>query len=352
MHRIETESPEITIFSRLAGQENAQLGDVPTFAAQHFSGNQSAMPATRGYQEQALTLTAADGFPLGGRCYRPAAETVPVAAVQINAALGVRQTLYARFAAWLAARGFVVLTYDYRGLGDSMPRDRLGIHARDWGLLDQEAALAYLQHNHPTLPRILVGHSIGGQIAGLSRALPHLAGVLFVSSSTGYWRNYPAPQRYGHLLLWYGLVPLLTTLFGYWPAKLLGAGENVPKGAVREWRDWCTSPDYLFDYFGRTLPVERNFYPEFRGPLHAVHFSDDTLVRRKGLDHLLRHFTNARKTVAEYTPAELNENKLGHFAFFRRKRAEDLWLRAEERFRTWAAAASPALPDANPNRRD
>ncbi|MFY7778034.1 MAG: serine aminopeptidase domain-containing protein, partial [Elstera sp.] len=75
-------------------------------------------------------VTAADGTALHGSFWLGAGEGAkPV--VTIHCATAVHSRYYARFAAWLAAKGFDVLTYDYRGIGGSHP-GRLRGFAADW----------------------------------------------------------------------------------------------------------------------------------------------------------------------------------------------------------------------------
>ena len=72
-----------------------------------------------------IELTAADGVRLIGHWW-PAAEASPSATVVINPATGVHARYYHRYAAYLAANGFSVLTYDYRGIGLSRPESLHG----------------------------------------------------------------------------------------------------------------------------------------------------------------------------------------------------------------------------------
>ena len=60
----------------------------------------------------AVEFPARDGYRLAGTLYRPASPNRR--AVLIQAATGVRQEYYGKFAAYLAARGFSALTFDYR----------------------------------------------------------------------------------------------------------------------------------------------------------------------------------------------------------------------------------------------
>lgn len=67
----------------------------------------------------ATTIVAADGYRLAAREY--SAAGVPVGAVLIVSAMAVPQSFYADLARWLARQGWQVVTFDYRGTGDSAP---------------------------------------------------------------------------------------------------------------------------------------------------------------------------------------------------------------------------------------
>ena len=64
-----------------------------------------------------VTIEAADGYPLSVRLYEPAGE--PRAAVLLASPTGVKQGFYRDFAQFLCAAGFRVISFDYRGIGDS-----------------------------------------------------------------------------------------------------------------------------------------------------------------------------------------------------------------------------------------
>lgn len=92
------------------------------------------------------------------------------ASIVINPATGVAARYYHRYAAFLATHGFDVLTYDYRGIGQSRPTDlrTCGYRWRDWGELDFDAALRFMHAQAPSTPIAVVGHSIGGFLLGLA----------------------------------------------------------------------------------------------------------------------------------------------------------------------------------------
>jgi len=68
-----------------------------------------------------ITLPAADGYLLGATLFLPRIGARHHA-VLINSATAVPRKIYRGFAAYLARRGCAVLTYDYRGIGDSRQR--------------------------------------------------------------------------------------------------------------------------------------------------------------------------------------------------------------------------------------
>src|SRR6266550_1590171 len=119
---------------------------------------------------------ARDGHRLGATLFRPASSNGR--ALQINAAAGVKQEYYAKFAGYLAERGFTVLTFDYRGIGRSLAGkvSQVVARMRDWALLDAAAAFRFL----PQSPVLIVGHSFGGQALGLLPEPERIAAALVV----------------------------------------------------------------------------------------------------------------------------------------------------------------------------
>src|SRR3989442_4801587 len=131
-------------------------------------------------------IQARDGHRLGATLFRPASSNGR--ALQINAAAGVKQEYYGKFAAYLAERGFTVLTFDYRGIGRSGSFRLKNAKMRDWAELDAAAALDFLGKNFPA-KLMAIGHSFGGQSFALIPGAERLAAALAVGSQSGYWRH-------------------------------------------------------------------------------------------------------------------------------------------------------------------
>ena len=119
-----------------------------------------------------ITFPAADGYVLGATLFLP--RGAKRHAVLINSATAVPRKIYRGFAGYLARRGCAVLTYDYRGIGDSrqkslvgynQPKSLVGFKASmsDWAALDATAAVAWMRERYHDLPLGYIGHSFGGQ---------------------------------------------------------------------------------------------------------------------------------------------------------------------------------------------
>src|ERR1700709_498904 len=71
-----------------------------------------------------ITFPARDGYLLGASLFLP--RGAKRHAVLINSAAAVPRKIYRGFAGYLARRGCAVLTYDYRGTGDSRQKSLVG----------------------------------------------------------------------------------------------------------------------------------------------------------------------------------------------------------------------------------
>jgi len=287
---------------------------------------------------ESLQLRAADGIALAASYFVPAGE--PKAAVLINSATAVERRYYQAFAEWLASRGFAVLTYDYRGIAESRPaRLRRGFPASVtiWGERDGSAAASELARRAgESLPMLLIGHSIGGVVVASMPDNTRFAGILTVGAQTAYYKDWPAAVRGTMYRQWHWTAPLLTALFGYFPAKRLGLMEDLPAGVVRQFHARRRHPDWLRVPARDGLP---SHHARITAPILAVSIADDVYGTRAAT---LRHhalFVNAPVEYRWIAPADLGEREIGHFGFFRRRYRTSLWPMAAEWLERQAAAA-------------
>lgn len=282
-----------------------------------------------------ITFPASDGYMLGATLFLPRAAKRH--AVLINSATAVPRKIYRGFAAYLARRGCAVLTYDYRGTGGSRqkspagynrPRSLVGFKASmsDWAALDVTAAVTWMRERYGNVPLNYVGHSFGGQALGLIPNNGEVSRALLIAAQAGYWKLIAWPERYRvYAMLNFMGLPL-TRLLGYAPGWS-GLGEDLPKGVFLEWVSWIMNKRYLFD--DPKLGGLKNF-PNYRGAMCALCFSDDRWATRPAVELLCSGFTSIKPEILTITPAESGTNQIGHFGFFRDEHRDTLWRGAAE----------------------
>lgn len=278
----------------------------------------------------ATTLAAADGTPLAVRFFAPDDGTPHRGAVLIGGAMGVRQDYYRPFAEWLARQGFVVASFDYRGMGESRPAGaslrEVDVDLFDWAA-DTDTVIEALAERAGGLPIVLIGHSLGAQLPGLLRHRDRLAGLLSVAAGSGYWRdNAPQLRRYV-LYFWHVLVPLGTALFGYFPGKRFGKVGDLPRGVVLQWRRWCMHPRY---HVGAEGDAVRERFEAARFPVVALSITDDELMTERGTRVLVDCYANAPRRIERIAPHEVQARRIGHFGFFREQFQATLWQRCAQ----------------------
>lgn len=118
------------------------------------------------------------------------AEGEPRGVVHITHGLAEHAARYARFAEFLARCGYHTYAHDHRGHGSTTAPDApLGVFAWKDGrgkiLADISAVHDLIKREHPTLPLILFGHSMGGIIAlnFLQRHSSHLKGAAIFNAN-------------------------------------------------------------------------------------------------------------------------------------------------------------------------
>jgi len=267
------------------------------------------------------TIKALDGHDLASTHFVGSNPSGPV--VLINSGTAIPQRFYRHFAAYIAARGAsVVITYDYRGIGDSWPDgDRTFQYLMsDWARQDFPAIVDWAKLQHPDNEIYAIGHSFGGQAIGLSDRNRHISRAINIASMTGYWRKFTIPERYKVFLTFFVALPLIGRIYGYVPGKF-GLSEDMAMAAVNQWGRWCSTPDYFFS--DPDLPEVANF-GSFQAPLLSIGLDDDGWGTSELIDHMMDHYTSAELTRRQYSPKDAG-GPVGHFNFFKPKFEESLW---------------------------
>jgi predicted alpha/beta hydrolase len=287
-----------------------------------------------------ITVPSTDGYKLAATLFLP--RGAKRHAVLINSATATPRKIYRRFAGYLAHRGCAVLTYDYRGIGDSRQRalegynqpkslDGFKASMADWAALDVTAAVNWMRERYHNFPLGYVGHSFGGQVLGLLSNNREVSRALLIAAQAGYWKLMASPERYRvYTMLNFVGIPL-TRLLGYAPGWS-GIGEDLPKEAFLQWARWVMSPHYLFD--DKDLAGLANF-SKYQGGLRALCISDDPWATRPAVEMLCSGFTSIKPDILDVTPDDVGAAKIGHFGFFRPEHRDTLWRSAAE----WIQAA-------------
>jgi predicted alpha/beta hydrolase len=256
--------------------------------------------------------------------------------VIINTGAGVSQRFYAPFAAWLAERGFTVITYDYRGVGESRPFRLRGFEGRlrDWGLADFEGVLQFVTRVYPGRAVLVVGHSVGGQLLGFPESNGVVRGAVTVGSQSGYWGHWPMPRKVAMGALWH-VMPAIAHAVGFLPGRL-GLGQDLPLGVAVEWARWCRQRGYFTED-----GVAMSGFERLRAPVLSFSFSDDPYAPRSAVDWLHRLFRSASVERRHIEPGSVGLAPVRHFGFFRPEFRGALWPQVVDFFQRVALPGQP-----------
>ena len=269
-----------------------------------------------------VRIPAADGYPLAATVVGSGDAAARV--VVIAGATGVRRRYYTSFASYLAGRGMCVVTFDYRGIGDSRPASLRKFPAtmRDWGTLDLEGVLRWAVAQSRGTPVAFVGHSVGGQLLGQAPSNASVDRALFVAAQHGWFRHWPVARWPLLAGLWYGAVPLLARSLGYFPAPWLGLGEPLPSGVALTWSAWCTRRHAMP---GAPDDPLRDRFAQVKAAIHSLTITDDGLAPLRAADALLDFYPRAIVSRQRVAPSFIGQRHVGHFGYFRQQVACALW---------------------------
>src|SRR5690606_4399027 len=237
----------------------------------------------------------------------------------------VPRRFYQRFARYIQHHGWHVLTYDYRGIGESRPQSLRGFEARmrDWALLDMTAMVEWITSEIAPRRMFVVGHSFGGPTVGRLENAERLHGVVGVSAQSGHWAVQGGKEPVRVRIIVTVLIPLIARLFGYFPWSRFARGEDLPKNVALEWAAWCRNRNYLLD--DPTLPLDR--YKSFAAPILAYSIEDDDWGTSRAVDEMMRAYVNVIRR--HLRPEDYGLSRLQHMGYFR-EGSEPLWQEAIE----------------------
>jgi predicted alpha/beta hydrolase len=231
--------------------------------------------------------------------------------------------------AFLARAGHVVITVDPRGHGQSLPHPKRGIDYSidDIMAKDVAAVVAHAKAQYPELPRLFVGHSLGGHISAMYTAEhpEDVTALITLTTTHVYFRKLGLPSISLFLSFTF-----LTRILGYLPGQYVGWGTPMAKTQVLDWVRWGLTDRYSGSD-GRDIEPAM---ARLRKPLLSIGFTDDKrLARPAGIDHFNALLPACSLTRWTLSPEELEVSALGHFDHLRTGTKVwarmDQWIRAQ-----------------------
>ncbi|GJJ71114.1 hypothetical protein EMPS_03464 [Entomortierella parvispora] len=360
---------------------------------------------------QPITITALDGFLLSGTLHLPPQPIVTTQSTQhpgpknnsdlsssathktevealtkvviISSATATIQDFYYKFSNYLSQElGMIVITYDNRGVGRSMPGSQqqqlsflkaeqqrgslpvgnatapalppksnahlaaqaqpekpgagketkeknplIGFEATivDWSMQDLPGVFNFVLERFPHNPTLFVGHSVGGHILPAidSYYTRNLERCLYISVTSAYWRNMNSPL----FTYWffYMASPVVNARYGFYPGKTLWKSmEDLPKGCFETWSYWGSFKEYMLGGNPEWKPA----FDRFKVPVYSLYFSDDDFSSTSA-PKIMDSMPNAMRRCVGLDPIkDLNMKKVGHMGFFFNSCKEKLWKTA------------------------
>jgi len=269
-----------------------------------------------------VTINCSDEVVINGTLFKPVQSVK--AAILLGPATGIKRQFYASFAGFLAQNGYAVLTFNNRGIGDSLDTKVKYSKAslQCWGEKDMPAALNVLMHHFPTTHYHLIGHSAGGQLIGLMENAKQISSVFNVSSSSGCLKNMKLPFAISAQFFMNFVIPTSNFLFGYTKSHWFGMGEPLPQKVASQWQNWCNGKGYVKTAFGKT--VHQHLYNELDMPAMWVNSPDDHIANNANVADMISVFPKMQSQTLTLHKEDYDLDEIGHMKFFSRK-SEVLW---------------------------
>lgn len=262
-----------------------------------------------------LILKTPDHFPLSVKIFEPEISNGKL--LLINSATGVKQQIYFSFAKYLAEKGFTVITYDYRGIGESKPKKMNGFKAsmRIWGTVDFKTVTNFIKTEYAGFDKFCLGHSVGALILGMNADSQIFKKFIFVATQDAYLGNLNFKVAVAGLLGFGIALPIMTHFLGYFPANRFGLGESLPKGVAFDWQTLILNKKSTKRLYETN---EADFSKNLYLPTFIIHAEDDSWVTQKGMRNLMKTtYPHLKTTYREVKISESDKGEIGHVNFFR-----------------------------------
>lgn len=231
--------------------------------------------------------------------------------------MGVPAEKYDALISSFATLGHIAASVDLRGVGLSSVRASRSI---DFGYrhlveVDLPAVLNRLGDLFPDKKIVLMGHSLGGQMATLylTQTLKNIHGLVLVASCSVYYRGWPMPRRW-LLLFFTQIAALIARVVGYFPGRKLGFGGLEARTVMSDWAYNARTGKYRLNGSNIDYQASQKHSLELaKFPVLNITFADDKF---------------APSTASEYLLSKLNSSNVSR----RLINGEDLGLASADHF--------------------
>ena len=186
---------------------------------------------------------------------------------------------------------------------------------QSWGTEDFTILTNFIKLNYENYEKYLIGHSVGALILGMNKDSEIFKSFVFFGTQKAY---------VGHLnfktkLAAYGgfgiLQPLMTKIFGYFPAHRFGLGESLPKNVANDWKTLILNKKSTNALLEK---VEGNFANNLTQNVLVLRAEDDKWLTETGVKNLLTEtYPNLKPIYRLIETEESSKNEIGHVNFFR-----------------------------------
>jgi len=255
-------------------------------------------------------------FPGGGtttlHVARSGSEADPLALVL--PAMGVPAGYYEPLLDGLAANGLTAVIADLPGQGTRRPlvaRD----HDYGYGALATRFVPLVLDTARTALKRrqiVLLGHSLGGQVAVVAGAVrPDIAdAMVLVAAGTPHWRAFDGRLGW-EVLVQTQAVGVVARANGFWPGERFGFGGRQPRRLMTEWAHLARTGSFSL----AGMPDVDAAIGTIDVPVLAIDVANDQFAPAASVEALAAKLTGARVERRHF--AQQSGRPLDHLGWVR-----------------------------------
>ncbi len=228
-------------------------------------------------------------------------------------AMGVRASFYNSFASQISNKGFNVITIDWRGKGKSSVRAFRKINFGYQDLInDLETLFIQIEAWFPNTQKLIIGHSLGGQIGSLFTAkFPnHVDKLILITSGSVYYKGWKGYKKRVLKIAGYAFVPI-TKLLGYFPSKAIGFGGRETKLFMKDLSYNILTGDYKMN--GSKFNYE-NALKNMTKNVLSISVKNDFYISDESEEYLISKFSSKAKVKKiKVDKEDAKIEKLNHF---------------------------------------